>query len=384
MPRRVPEELNEAELRGENAALRQAIDLLHRVSNLARQSLELEPTCYALLTGVTAGVGLGFNRAMLFFVDDRDRSNLRGVAAVGPADHSEADRIWKSIESDAPDLLTLYEAGLRQRAEQGALDLRVRALSVPVSGDTPIARALRAVALVQGEGSDDLDGLLHLPTAVAAPLRGADRVRGVLYADNCFTERPLDETAELVLSLIADQAGRAIEHAHHYEELAERARIDALTGLEHHGRMMEALEGSLAREEDAAFGVAMIDLDDFKRVNDTHGHLAGDALLCGLGERLRSTLRAGERPFRYGGEEFAVLLSGASPSDLLGIGERLRRAVSDAPFAIDSERRLAATCSVGVAARRRDDDAEALIGRADQALLAAKAAGKNRVCVAED
>ncbi len=374
--------LTQAALERENAALRQAVDLLHRVSNLVRQSLELEPTCYALLTGVTAGVGLGFNRAMLFFADDRDRSALRGVAAVGPADRDEADRIWKSIESDAPDLDTLYQAGLRQRAERSALDRRVRALSVPIGGDTPIALALRRTALVQGEGTDDLGGLLHLPTAVAAPLRGAESVRGVLYADNCYTERPLDEAAELVLSLIADQAGRAIEHAHHYEELAMRARLDALTGLEHHGRMMEAVDTALGGEPDAPFGLAMIDLDDFKRVNDGYGHLAGDALLCGLGERLRSVLRSGERPYRYGGEEFAVLLPGAHAGDLHAIGERLRRAVADSPFAIDAERRLTATCSVGVAAREPGDSSEALIDRADQALLAAKAAGKNRVVVA--
>jgi len=372
----------EEELRRENAALRQAVDLLHRVSNLVRQSLELEPTCYALLTGVTAGVGLGFNRAMLFFVDERDRGRLRGVAAVGPADRQEADRIWKSIESDAPDLDALYQAGLRQRAERSALDTRVRALAVPVGGDTPIALAMRRGELVLSGGADDLGGLLHLPTAVAAPLRGAESVRGVLYADNCYTERPLDEAAELVLSLIADQAGRAIEHAHHYEELAERARLDALTGLEHHGRMQEALDSALARDPDEPFALAMIDLDDFKRVNDSHGHLAGDALLCGLGERLRSVLRAGESPYRYGGEEFAVLLPGARRDDLASIGERLRRAVAESPFAAGAQKRLEVTCSVGVAARERGDTSDALIERADRALLAAKATGKNRVVVA--
>ncbi|MFO0568718.1 MAG: hypothetical protein U0263_23855 [Polyangiaceae bacterium] len=161
----------------ENAALRQAVDLLHRVSNLVRQSLELEPTCYALLTGVTAGVGLGLNRAMLFFVDESERELLRGVAAVGPADRDEADRIWKSIENDAPDLHELYQAGLRQRAEASALDRQVRALSVRADGDTPVALALRRATAVHGEGSDDLRGLLHLPTAVAAPLRGPSTCR---------------------------------------------------------------------------------------------------------------------------------------------------------------------------------------------------------------
>jgi len=364
----------------ENAALRQAVDLLHRVSNLVRQSLELEPTCYALLTGVTAGVGLGLNRAMLFFVDESERELLRGVAAVGPADRDEADRIWKSIENDAPDLHELYQAGLRQRAEASALDRQVRALSVRADGDTPVALALRRATAVHGEGSDDLRGLLHLPTAVAAPLRGAERVRGVLYADNRFTSRRLDPAAELVLSLIADQAGRAIEHAHEYEELARKARIDALTELEHHGRMMEAVDAALATGNPV--GLAMIDLDDFKRVNDRHGHLAGDALLAGLGRRLRAVLRAGESPFRYGGEEFAVLLPGVSHADLAGIGERLRRAVAGAPFPVDAERRLDVTCSVGLTLSEPEDDTERFVERADRALFDAKHAGKNRVVVA--
>lgn len=371
------------QLERENAALRQAVDLLHRVSNLVRQSLELEPTAYALLTGVTAGVGLGFNRAMLFFVDDADRTTLRGVAAVGPASRDEADRVWKSIEGDAPDLLTLYEAGLKQRAEHSALDARVREQRILISGDTPVALALRRAALVHREGSDDLLGLFHLPTAVAAPLRGVGRARGVLYADNCFTGRPPGDAVERVLSLIADQAGRALEHAHHYEELAERARMDALTELEHHGRMMEALAAALGRDADEPMGLAMIDLDDFKRVNDTHGHLAGDALLAELGKRLRSVLRAGERPYRYGGEEFTVLLPGATEGDLFAIGERLRLAVADTPFAVGPERRLVVTCSIGVAARARGDDAERLIDAADQALLVAKTSGKNRVQVAQ-
>ncbi len=81
-----------ARLRRENRALQSAIVLLNRVATLVREPPELKPACYALLTGVTAGVGLGLNRAMLFFSDDEDRAMLRGVAAVGPSDAIEADQ----------------------------------------------------------------------------------------------------------------------------------------------------------------------------------------------------------------------------------------------------------------------------------------------------
>ena len=82
----------------DNASLRRAIELLHRIGNLSRESLELEAVCYAALTGVTAGVGLGFNRAMLFFAQP-DAGTLEGFAAVGPADREDADRVWRSIEA---------------------------------------------------------------------------------------------------------------------------------------------------------------------------------------------------------------------------------------------------------------------------------------------
>lgn len=381
-----PVDARVAELERENAALRQAVRLLHRVGNLVRDSLELEPTCYALLTGVTAGVGLGLNRAMLFFVDDDDRATLRGVAAVGPADEAEADRVWKSIEADAPDLVTLYQVGMKRRDAPGALDRAVRATTVPVAGDSPIALALVRGALVRGEGNDDLGGLLHLPTAIAAPLRGRDSMRGVLYADNRFTGRALDPVSELVLSLIADHAGRAIEQAHHFERVAREARTDALTELEHHGTMMQAVIAAVerARAEGSELGLAMIDLDDFKRVNDTYGHPVGDALLAGVAARLRSVLRAGERPYRYGGEEFAVLIPGAPRSELPAVAERLRHAVADRPFTVPSQGALAVTCSVGVAALASGSDARTLIDVADRALLAAKARGKNRVVAAND
>jgi diguanylate cyclase (GGDEF)-like protein len=370
------------ELGRENEELRRAISLLHQIAKLVRESLDLEATCYALLTGVTAGVGLGFNRAMLFFVDGEQHGQLRGQAAVGPADGEEADRVWRAIASAAPDLETLYDAGLEQRGSSGPLDRRVRTVTLNVDGDSPVALALRQGALVQGQGTDDLGGLLHLPTAVAAPMRGREVVRGVLYADNHFTECPVDPITALVFSLVADLAGRAIDSAYQYEQVARQARTDALTGLGHHGAMMEALIAAVAHAKAASepLGVAMLDLDDFKTFNDTLGHLAGDALLAGVAARLRSHVRSGESIFRYGGEEFLVLLPRVGAEALLAAGERLRASVADRPFHYRADRTVSITTSVGVAALGDGiDDAKSLIEAADRALRRVKETGKNRV-----
>jgi diguanylate cyclase (GGDEF)-like protein len=367
-----------AELLRENDALRRAVRTLHEIASLVRESLALEPTSYALLTGVTAGVGLGLNRAMLFFVDENARE-LVGGAAVGPDGSGEADRIWRSIEADAPDLLTLYEAGLRQRESPSPLDRRVRKLRLSGEGGTPVALALRRGRCVCGEGTDDAAGLFDLPTSIAAPLRSRTRIEGVLYADNRFTGRRIDAVSETVLGLIADHAGRAIAHAKSYENLAVKARTDSLTGLGHHGAMMEAVREALGGDNQRTVGLAMIDLDDFKKVNDRLGHRAGDALLAGIAGRLNAQVRQGETPFRYGGEEFAILLPDI-PREALGrIGERLRSSISERPFPIRSDLALEVTCSIGLATRLAGSSAGSLIEAADAALLRAKAAGKNRI-----
>jgi diguanylate cyclase (GGDEF)-like protein len=371
-------------LRREVVTLRAAIELLHRIGNLVGGALELEPTCYAVLTAVTAGVGLGFNRAMLFLMEDPTRKpcKLRGVCAVGPVDRDEADRVWKSIEAEAHDLETLYESGLRHHRDPGRLDQRVRRTLVDPDGDTPVALALRRGVTVMGEGDDDLDGLFHTPTSIAAPLGRAHGVAGVLYADNTFTGRRIEPVDEQVFSMVAEHAGRAITNARRFEEVAGAARTDALTGLRHHGAFMVdlGLEVLDAKAAHRPLGLAMIDLDAFKQVNDRYGHLAGDALLAGLASRMRGVIRGGEGIYRYGGDEFAVLIPGADRSAAALVGERLHATISGQPFALNHERSVPVTCSVGVASMPEDaEDVTGLVEAADRAMFEAKESGKDRV-----
>jgi diguanylate cyclase (GGDEF)-like protein len=378
-----------ASLRREVASLRAAIDLLHRIANLVGTALEVEATCYAILTGVTAGVGLGLNRAMLFLLDPGGRHVLRGAGAIGPDDEAEASRIWRAIAAEGRDLTELARAGRSASGEAGApapassaLDARVRATTIEVSGDTPVALALRRGEPVLGEGSDDAGGLFHVPTSLAVPLRSRHAISGVLYADNRFTGRDLDAAAKLVFTLVGEDAGRAIESAQRYERLASEARTDALTGLGHHG----ALVADTAREVASAIaarrplGLLMIDLDGFKQVNDRCGHPAGDALLAEAALRMREVIRGGEGVYRYGGDEFAVLLPGATRSASALIAGRLLRAVAGRPFGLGEGRSEKITCSIGAASMPEDaEDDAGLVGAADAALLRAKARGKNVV-----
>jgi diguanylate cyclase len=160
-------------------------------------------------------------------------------------------------------------------------------------------------------------------------------------------------------------------------ELAALSMTDGLTRLPNHTAWLEAVEREFARSrrEGHPSAVLMIDLDHFKRINDSHGHPAGDEVLRGVAEVLREALRSHDVPGRYGGEEFGVLLPGSDVAAAEAIAERIRRKIEWASFAGE----LRITASVGCAALESGDSHPAAwVARADRALYAAKAAGRNR------
>lgn len=162
------------------------------------------------------------------------------------------------------------------------------------------------------------------------------------------------------------------------------AETDALTGIYGRRAILEQSEYALhaARRNRLAMSVLMIDADHFKRVNDIHGHEAGDAVLVELVRRLRNVLRDQDVIGRVGGEEFLALLPGADQRAALEIAERLLDVIREAPIRHDDVH-VAMTLSVGVAALdEHDADLDALIRRADAALYAAKEAGRDRVALA--
>jgi diguanylate cyclase (GGDEF)-like protein len=166
------------------------------------------------------------------------------------------------------------------------------------------------------------------------------------------------------------------------EDLRSKATTDELTGLANHRRFQEVAAAALAWRARTGLPVAvlMLDVDDFKRVNDTWGHAMGDRVLRGVAQALRGACRAGAVPARYGGEEFAVVLEGAGAEEAQACAERLRAAV--AAHVPPGAPRV--TVSVGAAVLGPDvpaAGAQALIEAADAALYAAKAAGKDQVVV---
>ena len=165
-------------------------------------------------------------------------------------------------------------------------------------------------------------------------------------------------------------------------ETHELATTDSLTGVYNRRTFKELSEPLLsrARRTRQPVSLLLLDIDHFKRVNDTHGHLAGDEILARFATLVRKCLRKEDLLARFGGEEFVVLLPGAAQQAGLGLAERIREEVEEAVLHIDGKE-VRVTVSIGVAAENaeRIPSLDLLLGRADEALYRAKSAGRNRV-----
>jgi diguanylate cyclase (GGDEF)-like protein len=168
------------------------------------------------------------------------------------------------------------------------------------------------------------------------------------------------------------------------EEVRHKANHDALTGIWNRGAILETLNRELlrAQREGTFVGVLLGDLDHFKRINDTYGHLAGDAVLKEAARRIQEAVRSYDAVGRYGGEEFLIILSSCEDDlDMVKQAERIRSRVSSS-LVPTSEGEIEVTMSLGVASSSDYPEVEDMIRAADAALYRAKRAGRNRVEVA--
>jgi diguanylate cyclase (GGDEF)-like protein len=205
---------------------------------------------------------------------------------------------------------------------------------------------------------------------VAAPLLHGGRAIGVLSASSSVAR-------SLLARLLASCSVPALERA----RLERLAVTDDLT-LAYNGRyLLPRLHDELRRARGAgrAVSVAMLDLDHFKRVNDTFGHARGDAVLRAFADRVRDKTRRSDVLVRRGGEEFVLVLPATDHEQAVALAERIRRGVGDIPFCDDSGPSLRQTVSIGVATWDGREASDDLLHRADMALYAAKGAGRDRV-----
>ncbi len=160
--------------------------------------------------------------------------------------------------------------------------------------------------------------------------------------------------------------------------LIEQSVTDALTGIHNRKQVDVELARLCARE--GRFAAILFDIDDFKSINDTYGHLTGDQVLKEMSSEVSKVVRAGDLFARWGGEEFLMLVPGYSDKQAAALAERLRKDISQFVFA---EGRIRLTCSFGVTEYREGDTPEQLMRRADKGMYASKSQGKNSVTISE-
>jgi two-component system cell cycle response regulator len=164
-------------------------------------------------------------------------------------------------------------------------------------------------------------------------------------------------------------------------ELLFRATHDSLTGISNRGVILDVLRRERSRQVrgNGSFGIVLLDVDHFKQVNDTHGHLCGDAVLQEVVRRITATVRAYDTVGRYGGEEFLVVAPSSDASNVLGLAERIRRAVEAQPISTEAGD-ISITVSLGaaVSSGAAPVDPEIMLSTADEALYRAKEGGRNR------
>ena len=195
--------------------------------------------------------------------------------------------------------------------------------------------------------------------------------------------RGFDAETRKLAEWVAAQAGIALENARLHEEVRRQATTDELTNLVNRRRFIEALETELERAKmfDSPLSVVLADLDDFKRINDDHGHHGGDRALTAFGQLLREQVRDFDVAARLGGEEFAVLLPQTTAAAAAIVAERMRDTLAASPIAVSETATVTLTASFGIAESTPALTTDELLRRADDALYAAKRAGKNRYVI---
>jgi diguanylate cyclase (GGDEF)-like protein len=231
-------------------------------------------------------------------------------------------------------------------------------------------------------------GSVNLKSAALVPLPRMDRPIGALCFGSCDSARFTRHHGTDFLAHLGAVAAVCIENAMNRSRLLRAGITDFLTGWHNRRYLQQRLKEELARAQRRAGSIAclMIDVDQFKGINDGYGHLAGDRALKEIAQRVEEQIRSMDTAARFGGDELAILLPEASAAEAATLAERIRKAIAAKPISLTAQIKRSLTVSVGVAAvspGRADKDlktlADRLLADADAALYRAKALGRNRV-----
>ena len=240
------------------------------------------------------------------------------------------------------------------------------------------ARSLK-ISYEYPSGAEIDDGDL-IRQGLAVPIPGETRPVGFLSVFSRSAAHAFADSDRAALEDLAERAGPAIDNARRFREARQLADLDALTGLHNRRYFHETLGREVARAHRYGRRLALVvfDLDDFKAINDRIGHLAGDAVLAEVAERVRTVVRSADIACRVGGDEFGIILPESTLADAEQLSRRMQQAVASRPIGDVGSLAL----SAGAADLRPEDDGATFFKRADDALYQAKENGKADVVAA--
>jgi diguanylate cyclase (GGDEF)-like protein len=350
-----------------------------------------------LLTLFSTQASMALQNARLYSLERRRALQLQVINAIAQQTTAVLELkellakvcplIHEAFQVSQVSVLLKDEEDLVLRASYGTLTCRVSE-GGRLPADTGIwgrtAAAGKILIEIPGKTNSDQSSL-HIESAacMCIPLVSFGQYLGVLLLDSTDPDAFLPNETQ-PLESVADICTTGIQNAHYVERVKQLAYLDGLTGI-FNRRFFElriAEEIERARRFGGGMAVIMIDIDQFKRLNDEFGHLLGDEVLRQVSSIFHQQLRKIDVVCRYGGEEFAILLSQTNPHHALAVADKLRKTVADWQFPGVARQ---VTISAGTASfpdhgTTRDE----LVKAADAGLYAAKQSGRNRVCLAPD
>ncbi len=352
------------ELSERNRERAETLDQILEISNDLKRNRTLDDLFQSIASAVARG--LGFQQVVLSLYD-------REQNVFTPRAHFGMDERWEALRAESVPAEEITKHWNDRNRVSKSYHVRERASREGALGAAASRRVLAA-----GEEGWSPNELLWIP------LYSEDRLLGCLRVDEPRNGRSPSLETIRALEIFANQAVAAIESARSYNEAREQSIRDSLTGAYNHRHFQDVLQRELGRAERLGrpLTVLMLDIDDFKSINDRFGHPVGDAILQGIVGEIRSEVRGDmDLLARYGGDEFALVLPETPVADAVIVAERVRRRVDERLFRMpDSHQILRATVSIGLATYP-DDAAEKkdLVDKADAALYRAKHGGKNAV-----
>jgi diguanylate cyclase (GGDEF)-like protein len=297
--------------------------------------------------------------------------------------------LMKLVVCDSSSIMLIQGKKARVVATRGGLkSSHILPTEIDLPGDSLFQEIVEGhrYILIQDAANDprlnQMEGMHSMRSFICVPLVAHSTTVGLLTVGSVQADLYHEKDAALVQSF-AGHVALALDNARLYREMRHSAHTDGLTGLYNRRYLHQELERELARSRRYGHPLSLIicDLDDFKKYNDQYGHLAGDDLLRELGDLMKSYIRKSDTAFRYGGEEFAVILPHTDQQSAIVLSERLREAISTKNFLIRERLQIGhITISIGIASCPDDAiEVDKLINTADMALYEAKKT-KNRVC----